>query len=503
MAMPKQKNENVLVSSILLDSKNPRIPQLSSSAQSAIRNELFERHDVMSLVKEIAKSGYDPTQGELIVTYEGGKLVVVEGNRRICALQCLLDPKKAPQQYRDLVSIKSDGWSKRVDKVPAKIMTREAAEPIITRIHTKPAVRKWPPVANHRRVRHLLEAGLTVEEVAVRLSLRPDKVRKLAREESLIAEIRLRQALPPELVNKILSGEAKTNPFTRFMQMEPAKQLLGLDWDESVNLSSSLSPSVYQAGLKAIAAGYFAGKSRFTTRTETETVLRAAREAMGLEGSIAAPSSQAESFRSGGVKTVTPSGAMLSGVDEASPSVSGIPAPSKRSETAAATNGGAGPQVERTKKISKVRGDTWFQNMTVNLSLPHAQPVKAVVMELTKIDHRAFPTAATSLLRIAMEATLWYCIINYGLEPEMRQNSKSDNLGLEKLIQAVKAKADKVFVDKRLAEQLDRWKGIKFNLDAIMHGKNAIATPVELDSHAAAVRPALEQILSGKALNKP
>jgi hypothetical protein len=79
---------------IYLDSDNPRHELIDDQAD--IIQYLVEHESIRALAKDIAANGLNPLDKIGVVKNEDGNYVVVEGNRRICALQLLNDPSKAP-----------------------------------------------------------------------------------------------------------------------------------------------------------------------------------------------------------------------------------------------------------------------------------------------------------------------------------------------------------------------------------------------------------------------
>lgn len=92
------KSEEVAVDRLWLDDKNPRLAISPGSTQEKIRAELIHREDVIDLAVQIA-TGQKLLAGErVIVTSENGHLTVLEGNRRVAAVQILRKPMGAGQK---------------------------------------------------------------------------------------------------------------------------------------------------------------------------------------------------------------------------------------------------------------------------------------------------------------------------------------------------------------------------------------------------------------------
>lgn len=89
--------DNVPLARLHLDSMNPRFEGIDSEEE--IIHALFKAERVLSIAKDIAKKGaISPLDriGVIEMPDNPGHYTVAEGNRRICALKVLHDPRKAP-----------------------------------------------------------------------------------------------------------------------------------------------------------------------------------------------------------------------------------------------------------------------------------------------------------------------------------------------------------------------------------------------------------------------
>lgn len=89
---PLQKPTDISIAELSLDAKNPRLAgeALTVDDQDQIVRILWKDRAVNELVDSIAASGYWRHE-ELFASKEGGKLIVVEGNRRFAAVRLLTD----------------------------------------------------------------------------------------------------------------------------------------------------------------------------------------------------------------------------------------------------------------------------------------------------------------------------------------------------------------------------------------------------------------------------
>lgn len=125
--------ENIKVTDLYLDIKNPR--QESMSQEEAIEW-LCENENIEKLAKDIIEYGLNPL--ELTgVTKEKGVWVVLEGNRRACALKLLAEPELSPNSKlrKKFNALKSEASSPISEINCISFPTREDADIWLDRLH--------------------------------------------------------------------------------------------------------------------------------------------------------------------------------------------------------------------------------------------------------------------------------------------------------------------------------------------------------------------------------
>ncbi|MCX6864793.1 MAG: hypothetical protein NTV46_01000 [Verrucomicrobia bacterium] len=86
--------KSIPVKDLHFDHGNPRLAEYgieSTTPEKEILITLWDAMDVLELVQSISASGFFPHEA-LIVTEEGGRKIVIEGNRRLAAVKVLLNP---------------------------------------------------------------------------------------------------------------------------------------------------------------------------------------------------------------------------------------------------------------------------------------------------------------------------------------------------------------------------------------------------------------------------
>lgn len=170
---------------ILLDPQNPRLTaEERGSSQDELRKTLLTRFKLDELRDSIVASGWvnlDP----IICSEDGQQLAVREGNRRVAAVQLLLNPDLAPPKKRE-------EWSSASARLSEK--TRQTLEKISVRVYDKPdapeleayigfrhvsGVLEWPAQEKARFIVEMVDRhGWTFADIAQRVGSYPKHVER-------------------------------------------------------------------------------------------------------------------------------------------------------------------------------------------------------------------------------------------------------------------------------------------------------------------------------------
>ena len=149
-----------------LDSLNPRLPEgLESAGQDELRAAILENYDPLDIARSIAEHGYFLSE-PLIVVADGDVYTVVEGNRRLVALQVLSDTSLAAgtDELAEWESLAEE--STVPERIPVVLaVSRDAVVPILGYRHIS-GIEPWDPYAKARYVAGLIDQGQSFEDVA-------------------------------------------------------------------------------------------------------------------------------------------------------------------------------------------------------------------------------------------------------------------------------------------------------------------------------------------------
>ncbi len=144
----------IRVLDIYLDTENPRHEPIDD--QDKIIEYLVSKEKVKPLAKDIASHGLSPIEPFAVLDNGNGRYVVLEGNRRLCALILLNDPMRSPNSDRSYFQKLADSMSSPITEVDSiAFNSRKEADIWIDRRHEGQqegiGVKQWTAIQKTRR----------------------------------------------------------------------------------------------------------------------------------------------------------------------------------------------------------------------------------------------------------------------------------------------------------------------------------------------------------------
>jgi hypothetical protein len=445
---------------VQLDTLNPRIDVAHDASQDALRTALFQTEDILDLASGILENGGMLPGERIIVLKEGRHQVVLEGNRRVCACQVLLDRSRIPTGHKTSVPGLDEDVRKRLLRLQADLApSREAAEYVITRRHTEPGIKRWSIVAKQRRIARFLQEGHTLEEAANYYNEELYQLRRVMQGFGLLAEVRRLPTWTAAEKKQLQNPSLVVNPFIRFFQLAGTKDAFGITFDEvDAKVAVATPGQDYEKSLENAARLLLLpdqkGRRAANTRTEASDLLPKV-----LVGNLKT-----------GWKAVPKTG-----------------------------------RGKQTRSRPTARAAVFFESLSCQIK---DDRLAQVSLELRLIDYRRLPTAAAFLVRALVEASLDWCIREYKLGGTLSSEWKAANPnakfgpGLEYMLNFVIRNHAAMFADKDIKRPLGQWLNQhKDGLDMVIHGKwRTNMTGVDLEQVASVIRPAIQRILDRSAL---
>ena len=170
------------ISELLLDNKNPRLPENAANMSQAELLELMERDfDLLPIGKSLADNGFFVEEPLIVIPKEGQKkFIVIEGNRRLAALRLLVEVETRQRSHFKLAWDELAKNSKPLTRIPVIVhANRDDLTSILGFRHIS-GIRKWDPRSKARYIHDLIEKRgprANFEEIARELGSRPASIR--------------------------------------------------------------------------------------------------------------------------------------------------------------------------------------------------------------------------------------------------------------------------------------------------------------------------------------
>ena len=483
--MAKKKWEEIELNplKIMLDAQNPRIEVAGNADQEEIRLKLLAHEDVVKLAIGIVEFGGLMPGERIIVCKENRKYVVVEGNRRTCACQLLLNPELVPDKFKKKFPIASQELKDAIVAIKADVAPdRDTAEPTITKRHTEPGIERWRTTAKMRRASKLLDAGYDLAQIAEKLGARQSVLRTSIREYRLLRYVLDldHRAWNQSELERLTDQTLKTNPYTRFFTLSGVKEKLELSFDEHNHVTSSLPTNVFEQYMQHIARCFFIPispnkKPWANTRTTADEIF-----------ANFTPKKNAQ---------ISSSNIAIGGNDS-----------THSAQTVAGDGGGAAQSPVRRLPTAGVKpksgaphsakASVFFEKLVCAVD---DDRLIALTEEIARIRPVDFPIACAMLLRSLFESALTYQVKKAGKTKELNKKSNGRDVGLQTLITFCGNPQNQIFTHKRAGDMLEAFDkaGMKDHLDFIVHGRWVEAESTLVDTAARMLRPLITHIVSG------
>ena len=167
---------------LLLDPDNPRLAELKLKIkdQDRILLWLWKNKAVSELVDSMLAGGYWRHE-ELFVSREAGKLVVIEGNRRLAAVTLLMEPDTRARLNIKAEWTLSPGVKTSLEKLPILIKPRAEIWDYVGFKHLN-GPQPWDSIAKAQYIHRVYtNFGIPLEQIAATLGDRNDTVLRMYR----------------------------------------------------------------------------------------------------------------------------------------------------------------------------------------------------------------------------------------------------------------------------------------------------------------------------------
>lgn len=148
---------------LILDPENVRL-EIESPSQDAIIKDLFKNEQAFTILRSIVDYGWLPDETPVVIE-ENGRVLVIEGNRRVASLKGLLNPKVLPEEFQPkAVKLSSD--LKALTEIEVLVApNRASTDRYLASKHTVTTRRPWTALRRASFYYAQKEKGETVEQL--------------------------------------------------------------------------------------------------------------------------------------------------------------------------------------------------------------------------------------------------------------------------------------------------------------------------------------------------
>lgn len=452
------KREDIPISSLLLDAKNPRLGTVEDQAAALERLVVIRPDHLRNLAKDIAERGLHPGIDFLVYPNGDGKFVVLDGNRRLAAIKLLTQPESAPSAWTP-IDTEATVDAESLETMRCTIFeSREDGRPWVERMHTGQmggiGVVQWPPIAQHHFSPRNDQRGRGAAALAWLSS----------RTETSAADI---HAAIEKVENEITT-------FGRFVQTKAVRPILGYDFNGSeLKPNDEVSEDVLYNRLIDAVKDLAGGKDVNDLRSKEQRIEYA---------HLLAGSSPSEESESDADEEQTTEESEEETEEEP-------PADTGTKETESEDKSDKSDKEEKTRRRNIPK-----QKFVLESPLPGVFKPRIVRIseELCRLNVQESPNAVAVLLRLLIEMTTEQCRRAENLTKKGDLNNRIQNV--INRIQTQQDQKDKVFYGLKVSLQEPTDRDHTMNFNQHVHNVEYLPVPTDLINTAHAYLPYFERI---------
>lgn len=468
-----------VVDDLCLDPLNVRLDIPDGVPEADILQDLFTNEKALSLVESITKVGL-LTHEVPIVLKRGGKLIVVEGNRRVAALKAIQNPYLVPDHQARITKfaqILDDRNTLR--RITVKLApTQDDADQLIAALHTGNQRVAWTPARQAAFFQAQLDAGKSPPTLIAHYPT-VDVPKFIAR--SRILELfRKVDYDNPSLGDYARARRFPVSTLARLYENEKFLNLIGIQLKEATGeVTLTSSPETFKRIATKIIADIRNGdiNTRTLNKTSGDRYLEYMddlRDLLDQDNDEHKITDRERSIRDRFATTAPGNGSLCSPAQ-----------PDTLSK-------------EKPKLLAKPRNYLNTDNLVVPSTFPAS--IHAMVNELSAINIERFPNATLDLLRTFLEKSIKAYADSVGEDIRQRSNAKGF-VYLSHCLVWLELHFKETHTTQYI-QPIQKVRGISYgfigskeHLDATNHNHLIVATSADVRASWAAIEPIIKAIL--------
>lgn len=272
MAYVEYPIEHMDIRSLHLDVSNYRFAADQPSETAAL-NYLWAEEKVSEVAELILRDGYVDIEQPLTVV-EGGRHIVLEGNRRVSALMALHDPSLAPAHQADIERLLRR-FALEAENLPQSIRVmvlpdRADAAPILARLHIGVSKKRWDLDEQAKFVIAQLGEGVTIEQLSATLP-GIENVPRVVRMGNVRGALKKTPFTDESLAKYARGSRLKMSSFEYAYRQSVIRDLIGLQFDGQARVVAWAQTPKQLVALERLLRGFKSGELNTRRGLKPET----------------------------------------------------------------------------------------------------------------------------------------------------------------------------------------------------------------------------------------
>jgi hypothetical protein len=457
----KWPRQRARITELFLDPENIRLEVPVQASQQSLINDLFLNENAMQVLESIAHNGFFPDELPVVVK-EKGKLVVMEGNRRVAALKALARPELVATKEAAIKELLRTAvpFPRELEAVLAP--DRRSVRRLLAAKHTQTTRRPWSPLRQAAFYKGELESGKTVDDL--RQEYPSVEIEKFLR---LINIHRIAKSLTysdPEVAKKVhRERQFPATTVERLYDDQQVRDFLGFDFDGNGEVRVKIAKAEFERGFRKIIEDVVTKSATNFGVVDSRTLNNEKNRALYIA-----------SFPKSAIPKRTKAGKVTTSRD-------------------------FNPRPELAKPRTKLAS----RDIAFGLQ---SKGVHRMLSELQGIDYHRYSNAAHDLLRSFLECALkayfhdtgktitprrgQYVFLDQVLDEFIKEMTAANNNRLRQVAQRIRSKRDMVSYSAAF-------------LNAINHNPDIFVTSTEVENAWDAMEPLLRFVLNPAKPNAP
>lgn len=224
---------------LYLDENNPRFRVNVNPSQDDIRKYMLSHEKVLVLANSMTDMNTLLPGERVIIFNDGGKNIVLEGNRRACVYQMLLNRDLIPDEFRTAFPVAKKAFLAEILKLPIDIVNnRQEAMAFLAARHII-GIEKWSSVSKWKVSYEYYKDGSTINKISSRLVMPANTVRTGIRNYKILLRGVNNPVWTKEEKQRLSPLDLKPDKLIRILGLRETQELMGLYYSDNYDLLSS------------------------------------------------------------------------------------------------------------------------------------------------------------------------------------------------------------------------------------------------------------------------